>query len=92
MVSPFEEGTCHLPIFLLCVSIVLLASKYLAYQLPTPGIDIHLHQTIPLTTKTKISTVNLSISNDLSKQCSLPITLSSWSMHHLLKKKLEQKQ
>ena len=36
-----------------------------------------------LTTKPKISTVNLSISNALSKQCSLPITLSSWSMGHL---------
>ena len=92
MVSPFEEGTCHLQIFLLCIPIVLLASKCLASQLPTPGIDIHLRQTIPLTTKPKISTVNLSISNGLSKQCSLPITLSSWSMGHLLKKKLEQKQ
>ena len=91
MVSPFEEGTCHLPIFLLCVPIVLLASKCLACQLPTPGIDIHLRQTIPLTTKPKISTVNLSISNGLSKQCSLPITLSSWSVGRLLKKKLEQK-
>ena len=46
--------------------------KCLSCQLPTPGIDIHLHQTIPLTTKPKISTVNLSISNGLSKQCSLP--------------------
>ena len=47
MVSLFEEGTCHLPIFFLCVPIVLLASKCLACQLPTPGIDIHLLQTIP---------------------------------------------
>ena len=86
MVSSFEEGTYHLPIFLLCVPIVLLASKCLACQSPTPGIDIHLRQTIPLTTKAKISTVSLSISNGLSKQCSLPITLSSWSMGHLKKK------
>jgi len=86
MVSPFEEGTCHLPIFLLCIPIVLLASKCLTYQLPTPGIDIHLRQTIPLTTKPKISTVSLSISNGLSKQCSLPKTLSLWSVGHLLKK------
>ena len=64
----------------------LLASKCLACQLLTPSIDIHLHQTIPLTTKPKISTVSLSISNGLSKKCSLPITLSSWSMGHLLKK------
>ena len=60
--------------------------KCLACQLPTPGIDIHIRQTIPLTTKPKISTVSLSISNGLSKKCSLPITLSSWSMGHLLKK------
>src|SRR6185312_5476540 len=60
--------------------------KCLACQLPTPGIDIHLRQTIPFTTKTKISTVSLSISNGLCKQRSLPITLSSWSMGHLLKK------
>ena len=53
MVSPFEEGTCHLPIFLLCIPIVLLASKCMACQLPTPGFDIHLRQTIPLTTKPK---------------------------------------
>ena len=46
MVSPFEEGTCHLPIFLLCAPTILLASKCLACQLPTSGIDIHLHQTI----------------------------------------------
>ena len=91
MVSSFEEGTCHLPIFLLWVPIVLLASKCLACQLPTSGIDIHLRQTIPLTTKPKISTVNLSISNGLSKQCSLPITLSSWSMGHLLKKQTWQR-
>ena len=86
MVSSFEEGTCHLPIFLLSVPIAMLASKCLAFQLPNPGIDIHLRQTIPLTTKPKISTVSLSISNGLSKQCSLPITLFSWSMGHLLKK------
>ena len=65
--------------------------KCLACQLPTPGIDIHLRQTIPFTTKTKISTVSLSISNGLCKQCSLPITLSSWSMGHLLKKKTGQR-
>ena len=53
MVSSFKEGTCHLPIFLLCVPIVLQASKHLACQLPTPGIDIHLRQTIPLATKTQ---------------------------------------
>ena len=47
MVSPFEEGTYYLPIFLLCVPIVLIVSKCLACQLPTPGIDIHLRQTIP---------------------------------------------
>ena len=58
--------------------------RCLACQLPTPGIDIHLRQTIPLTTKPKISTVSLSISNGLSKKCSLSITLSSWSMGHLL--------
>ena len=87
MVSSFKEGTCHLPIFFLCVPIFLLASKCLACQSPTPGIDIHLRQTIPLTTKPKISTVNLSISNGLSKQCSLPKTLSLWSVGHLLKKK-----
>src|SRR6185503_9907604 len=91
MVSPFEEGTCHLQIFLLCVPIVLLASKCLACQFPTPGIDIHLRQTIPLTTKPKISTASLSITNGLSKQCSLPITLSSWSMGHLPLKKTEAK-
>ena len=91
MVSPFEEGTCHLTIFLLCVPIVLLASKCLACQLPTTGIDIHLRQTIPLTTKPKISTVSLSNSNSLSKKCSLPITPSSWSMGHLLKKKKKKK-
>ena len=85
MVSSFEEGIYHLPIFLLCIPIVLLASKCLACQLPTPGFDIHLRQTIPLTTKPKISTVSLSISNGLSKQCSLPITLSSWSMGCLKK-------
>ena len=61
--------------------------KCLACQLPTPGIDIHIRQTIPLTTKPKISTVSLSNSNSLSKKCSLPITPSSWSMGHLLKKK-----
>ena len=87
MVSSFEEGTCRLPIFLLCVPIVLLASEWLACQLPTPGIDIHHRQTIPLTTKTKISTVNLSISNGLSKQCSLPKTLSLWCVGHLPSKK-----
>ena len=91
MVSPFEEGTCHLPIFLLCAPTILLASKCLAYQIPTPSIDIHLRQTIPLTTKPKISTVNLSISNGLSKQCSLPKTLSSWSMGYLLYRKMELK-
>jgi len=65
--------------------------KCLACQLPTPGIDIHLCQTIPLTTKPKFSTVSLSISNGLSKKCSLPITLSSWSMSHLpLKQKLKK--
>ena len=90
MVSSFEEGTCHLPIFILCVPIVLLASKCLACQLPTPGIDIHLCQTIPLTTEPKISTVSLSISNGLPKKCSFPI-ISSWSMSHLpLKQKLKK--
>ena len=64
----------------------LLATKCLAYQLPTPGIDIHLRQTIPLKTKPKISKVNISISNGLSRQCSLPITLSLWSVGYLLKK------
>ena len=87
MVSPFEEGTSHLPIFLLCVPIVLVASKCLACQLPTLGIDIHLRQPTPLTTKPKISTVSISISNGLFKLCSLPITLSSWSMGYLILKK-----
>ena len=87
MVSLFKEGTCHLPIYLLCVPIVFLASKCLTCQSPTTGIDIHLCQTIPITTKPKISIVSLSISNGLFKQYSLPITLSSWSMGHLLKKR-----
>ena len=46
MVSSFEEGTCHPPIFLLCVPIILLASKCLACQLSTPGIDIHSQQNL----------------------------------------------
>ena len=33
-----RKGTCHLPVFLLCVPISLLASKHLVWQLPTPGI------------------------------------------------------
>ena len=53
MVSPFKEGTCHLPIYLICVPIVLLATKCLACQSATTGIDIHLCQTIPITTKTQ---------------------------------------
>ena len=51
-----------------------------ACQLPTPGIDIHLRQTIPLIAKPKISTVSLSISNGLSKQCS-PSNNSSRNSH-----------
>ena len=42
-----RKGTCHLPVFLLCVPISLLASKCLVRQLPTPGIVIHSHQIIP---------------------------------------------
>ena len=89
MVSSFEEGTCHLSIFLLCVPIVFLASKsgmsitYSGYWYP-PSLDNS------LTTKPNISTVNLSISNGLSKQCSLPKTLSLWSVGHLLKKNWKQ--
>jgi len=37
----WRRGTCHLPVFLLCGS--LLASKCLVRQLPTPGIVIHFH-------------------------------------------------
>jgi len=44
------KGTCHLPVFLLCVPIALLASKCLVWQSPTPGIVIHFHQTIPIQT------------------------------------------
>ena len=42
-----RKGTCHLPIFLLCVFISLLASKRLVWQLPTLGIVINFHQTFP---------------------------------------------
>jgi len=42
-----RKGTCHLPVFLLCIPISLLASKHLVRQLPTPGIVIHFHQTFP---------------------------------------------
>ena len=42
-----RKGTCHLPVFLLCVPISLLTSKCLGRQLPTPGIVIHFRQTIP---------------------------------------------
>ena len=73
MVSPFEEGTCHLPIFLLCVPIVLLASKCLACQLPTPGIDIHLRQTIP------------SQQNPISPQWTYPHKIGVWSSTNLLR-------
>ena len=57
-----RKGTCHLPIFLLCVPISLLASKCLIRQLPTPGIVIHFHPDCFTTTQPKISTVCLSTS------------------------------
>ena len=42
-----RRGTCHLPVFLLCLPISLLASKCLVRQSPIPGIVIHFHRTIP---------------------------------------------
>jgi len=42
-----RKGTCHLPVFLLCVSISLLASKCMVRQSPIPGIVIHFRQIIP---------------------------------------------
>ena len=57
-----RKGTYHLPVFLLCVPISLLASKCLVRQLPTPGIVIHFHPDSSTTTQPKISTVCLSTS------------------------------
>ena len=42
-----RKSTCHLPVFLLCVPISLLASKCLVRQSPIPGIVIHFRRTIP---------------------------------------------
>ena len=42
-----RKGTCHLPVFLLCLSISLLASKCLVRQSPILGIVIHFRQIIP---------------------------------------------
>jgi hypothetical protein len=57
-----RKDTCHLPVFLLCVPISLLASKCLVRQLPTPGIVIHFSQTVPPQLHPKISIVCLSTS------------------------------
>ena len=54
-----RKCTCHLLVFLLRVSISLLASKCLAWQSPTPSVVIHFRQTIPPQLQLKISTVCL---------------------------------
>ena len=45
-----RRGTCHLPVFLLCLPISLLASKCLVRQSPTPGIVIHFYPDSSTTT------------------------------------------
>ena len=62
-----RKGTCHLPVFLLCVPISLLASKCLVRQLPTLGIVIHFHPDNSTTTQPKISIVCLSTSKRVKK-------------------------
>ena len=45
-----RKCTCHLPVFLLCVPILLLASKCLVRQSPTSGIVIHFYPDSSTTT------------------------------------------
>jgi hypothetical protein len=45
-----RKGTCHLPIFLLCVSIVLLATKISSLSITYSGYCIHVHQIISIHT------------------------------------------
>ena len=92
MVSSLEEGTCHLPIFLLCVTISLLASKCLVWQSPTPGIVIHFHQIIPPQLKPKISTVCLSTPKRVKILQKFPLKVfnlgRTWSNLHSKKKEV----
>ena len=68
-----RNGTCYLPVFLLCVPISLLASKCLVWQSPTPGIAIHFCQTIPPQLQPKISAVCLFISKESKVSHKFPL-------------------
>ena len=88
-----RKGTCYLPVFLLCVPISLLASKCLVRQLPTPGIVIHSHQTIPpqLSPKSPLCAYPLSKGSKFVLKLPLKI-LNSWrTWSYLLLKKRERK-
>ena len=88
-----RKGTCHLPVFLLCVSISLLASECLVWQLPTPGIVIHFRQTIPpqLSPKSPLCAYPLPKGSNFFKSSLWNILKSRRTWDYLLKKKREKK-
>ena len=87
-----RKGTCHLPVFLLCVPISLLASKCLVRQLPTLGIVIHFHPDSSTTTPAQ----NLHCVPNLFKKGQNSSTSSLWKYYsgrtwsNLLQKKVKR--
>ena len=89
-----RKGTCHLPVFLLCVPISLLTSKCLVRQSPIPGIVIHFHPDSFTTTQAKISTVCLSTSKRVKISSKSPSENTKFMEGHgviFLKKRREKK-
>ena len=89
-----RKGTYHLPVFLLCVPISLLASKCLARESPTPGIVIHFHLDSSTTTPAQnLHCVPIHFKKGKKNIKKLPLKIvnsgRTWSSY-LLKKKREK--
>ena len=87
------KGTCHLPVFLLCVPIALLASKCLVRQLPTPGIFIHFHPDSSTTTSAQnlhCVPIHFKKAQKFLKKLPLKILNSERTWSYLLWKKREK--